>query len=198
MPSGNWLVASTDPSETNCFASLCNSFGFWLSRLLWVRDDEDCTKLMKFVLERQACTAELRTGTCILRLEILQRCSAFLCSLPAVHYLKTKPHSQAADTNNKGSFLVCFFLWTESQVIFLIHFHSIQLYLTDMKFSQWVVTCLPDKIFYSFGQNGNGADVRNASRNSKFPCYLLNIKHGAGTFTISVRTPAKKTRSCSK
>ena len=42
MPSGNQLVASVNPSETNCFANLshCNNFCFWLGRLLWIRDDE--------------------------------------------------------------------------------------------------------------------------------------------------------------
>lgn len=37
MPSGNRLVASIDPSETNCFANLSYH---WLGRLLWIRDDE--------------------------------------------------------------------------------------------------------------------------------------------------------------
>lgn len=79
MPSGNWLVASTDPSETNCFASLsyCNNFGFGLGGLLCVRGDEDYTVLVKFVLERQACTAELRRGTCILRLGTFAKIFSF-------------------------------------------------------------------------------------------------------------------------
>lgn len=197
MPSGNWLVASTDGCSVTVLQACLTAilFCFLLGRLLWVRNVEGYTILMEFVLERQACTAELRTGTCALRLGTFAKMFNFPLLPPSF----TSKHNNTARLPiqiTKGPFFVFQMNRKPSHSS-----HSLPYLTSNPTSPTWgsasgsLHIC---HIKYSilFDRMKIELDIRSASRNSEFPCYLLNIKHEAGSFTISVTTPAKKTRYC--